>query len=174
MCVRVRAELDKNCSVSILFFLQAGCLHLEGHRQVAGRISRITSVACKACVSVLPSTSCFGIHNYSSLHDHECLKGSGTMIPARDETFLYSTVTVKLYHKPASHLIITVSINMAVDSLNHWQSLAVLLSCRQSHIGKQPWPCLAITLPTVANFRQSHLENGKIPAELDPRICSEP
>ena len=48
------ACLDKKCSVSIIFFLQAGCLHFEGHRQVAGRISRITSVACKACVSVLP------------------------------------------------------------------------------------------------------------------------
>jgi len=174
-CVCVRAELDKKCSVSILFFLQAGYLHLEGHRQVAGRISNLTSVACKACVSVLPSTSCCWIH-YSSLHDHECLKGSGTMIATGVETFLYSTVTVKLYYKPASYLIITVSINMAVRMLPHSTTgnVSVLLSCRQSHIGKQPWPCLAVTLPTVANFRQSHLENGKVPAELDPRNFSEP
>ncbi len=41
------------------------------------------------------------------------------MIATGDETFLYSTVTVKLYFKPASHLIITVSINMAVRLLTH-------------------------------------------------------
>ena len=41
------------------------------------------------------------------------------MIAIGDETFLYSTVTVKLYYKPASHLIITVSINMAVGMLTH-------------------------------------------------------
>ncbi len=41
------------------------------------------------------------------------------MIATGDETFMYGTVTVKLYYKPASHLLITAPINMAVRTLTH-------------------------------------------------------
>ncbi len=47
----------------------------------------------------------------------QCLRGSGTMIAIGDETCKV-VVTVKLYYKPASQLIITaVSINLAFRML---------------------------------------------------------
>ena len=41
------------------------------------------------------------------------------MIATGDETFMYGTVTAKLYYKPACHVIITASIKVAVTTLSH-------------------------------------------------------
>ena len=54
---------------------------------------------------------------YSGVHDHESLKGSGTMIAIGDKVVV---TMMKLYDKPASLFIIAaVSVKMAVRMLPH-------------------------------------------------------